>query len=70
MKVWLDAIFWSISLGKGHYYKNNNLKKQKEQQKICKQSLHQKSPLKWSLCQKSLFWKYDQTTYGIFPLWD
>jgi hypothetical protein len=29
-------------LGKGHYYKNQNVKDQKEHQKNCKPSLHQK----------------------------
>jgi hypothetical protein len=33
-------------MGKGHYYKNHNVEKQKEHQNICKPSLHQKSPLK------------------------
>jgi hypothetical protein len=46
--------------GKGHYYKNQNIKKQKEHQKICKPSLHGKSPLKRSLRQKSLCQKHDK----------
>jgi len=36
-------------LGKGHYYKNHNVENQKEHQKICKPSLHQKSLFSWSL---------------------
>jgi hypothetical protein len=28
-------------MGKGHYYKNHNVKNQKEHRKICKPSLHQ-----------------------------
>ena len=40
--------------GKGHYYENHNIENQKEHRKICEPSLHRKSPLKWSLHQKSL----------------
>ncbi len=54
-------------MGKGHYYENQNVENQKEHQKICEPSLHRKSPLKWSLHQKSLRQKQSKTTYGIFP---
>ncbi len=42
--------------GKGHYYKNHNIENQKEHQKICKPSLHQKASFRLITTSKvSLF---------------
>ncbi len=55
---------WVVLMGNGHYYKFHNVKIQKEHQKNCNQSLHRKSPLKWSLCQKS---KHEKLPMAFFP---
>jgi hypothetical protein len=38
----LNSFIVDIILGKGHYYKNHNVKNQKEHQKICKPSQRRK----------------------------
>jgi hypothetical protein len=64
--LWLGAGgCYRENMGKGHYYKNQNVENQKEHQKICEPSLHRKYPLKWSLHQKSLRQKQSKTTYEI-----
>ena len=51
-------------LGKGHYYENHNVKKQKEHRKICKPSLHQKCHFSSSLLQQ----KFKTFDVLIFPM--
>jgi hypothetical protein len=70
MKRILFSLIFVFDTGKGHYYENHNVKKQKEHQKICKPTLHRKSPLNLSLHQKSLRQKHDKlpmafSTYEI-----
>jgi len=57
----LTKFFW---LGKGHYYEFHNVEIQKEHRKNCNQSLHRKSPLKWSLRRKS---KHEKLPMAFFP---
>ena len=59
-----------VNLGEDHYYENQNIKNQKEHQKICKPSLPRKWLKNWSERQKSLCQKQSKTTYAVFPLSD
>jgi hypothetical protein len=54
-------------MGKGHYYKNHNIKNQKEHQKICEPSTSKVS-IKEITSSKITSSNQSKTTYGVFPL--